>query len=571
MKRFYITFLLVLPLLLFSQGENDNWYFGGYAGVNFSNVTPNPLLNSAMGVIQQPVGSISDSNGDLLFYTDGKYVWNKDHQIMPNGILNTNGWNPYGVQLCILQHPANPNLYYIFTPVAFNNNNNGASSYTIIDMSLGNLSNGLPLGDVMPNSNSIPLIDENGVSFSANNVNIVRHSDNNSFWVVVPNKTKLYSYLVNNQGFVNTPVVSNMPLNIPNYSPTTHDAYLKISPKVSVSNNFSNYLYISHWGQVSAGNWASVKVLSFNNTTGKVTNDFVLDISTNPSGSSTAEFNNNGSILYIGANGNSKVYGIDMVNISSSVNSYLLPINYSSYTAGPKDMQRNKWGDIYMPFEDSNGYLAKILNPNSFNNASIDVNNVYLQGKNTNNNLPQLVQTKNTTGDCVPNILLTSSETNTTFTYRASNSITTQTNYSTASNQDIQMKAGSYISLNPNTHIKGKFWAKIEGCRVDGGSNEQSSRNAGLFQKPIELSLDLRTKENVEEKNINVYPNPISTLFTIDSGNEKLLSWELYDFSGKKVSEGEKEKADIQHLPSGAYVLKIKLEKRNISKTIIKK
>ncbi|UMQ43982.1 T9SS type A sorting domain-containing protein [Chryseobacterium sp. Y16C] len=571
MKRFYIMFLLTLPLLLFSQGENDNWYFGGFAGVNFSNVTPNPLLNSAMGVIQQPVGSISDINGGLLFYTDGKYVWNRDHQIMPNGILNTNGWNPYGVQLCILPHPGNPNLYYIFTPVAFYNNNSGISSYTIIDMSLGNLSNGLPLGDVMPNSNSIPLVDENGASFSANNVNIVRHSDNNSFWVVVPNKTKLYSYLVNNQGLINTPVVSNMPLNIPNYSPTTHGAYLKISPKVSVSNNFSNYLYISHWGQVSAGNWASIKVLSFNNTTGKVTNDFVLDISTNPSGSSTAEFNNNGSILYIGANGNSKVYGIDMVNISGSVNSYLLPINYSSSTAGPKDMQRNKWGDIYMPFEDSNGYLAKILNINSFNNASIDVNNVYLQGKNTNNNLPQLVQTKNAIGDCVPNILLTSSETNTTFTYRASNSITTQTNYSTASNQNIKMKAGSYISLNPNTHIKGEFLAKIEGCRV-GDSNDQSSgRNAGLFQKPIELSLDLRTKENVEEKNINVYPNPVSTLFTIDTGNEKLLLWELYDFSGKKVLEGEKEKADIQHLPSGTYILKIKLAKRNISKTIIKK
>ena len=571
MKRFYIMFLLTLPLLLFSQGENDNWYFGGYAGVNFSNVTPNPLLNSAMGTIYQPVGSISDSNGNLLFYTDGKYVWNRNHQIMPNGILNTNGWNPYGVQLCILPHPGNSNLYYIFTPVAFYNNNSGISSYTIIDMSLGNLSNGLPLGDVMPNSNSIPLVDENGASFSANNVNIVRHSDNNSFWVVVPNKTKLYSYLVNNQGLVNTPVVSIMPLNIPNYSPTTRNVYLKVSTKVNVSNNFSNFLYISHWGQINATDWSSTKVLSFNNTTGKITTDFVLNITTNPGSSSTAEFNNSGSILYIGSNGGSKIYGIDMVNILSSVNYYLLPINYSSYTDGPTDMQRNKWGDIYMPFEDSSGYLAKILNQNSFNNGSIDVNNLYLGGKTTSRNLPQLVQTKNAIGDCVPNILLTSSETNTTFTYRASNSITTQTNYSTASNQNIQMKAGSYISLNPNTHIKGEFLAKIEGCRV-GDSNDQSSgRNAGLFQKPIELSLDLRTKENVEEKNINVYPNPVSTLFTIDTGNEKLLLWELYDFSGKKVLEGEKEKADIQHLPSGTYVLKIKLAKRNISKTIIKK
>jgi hypothetical protein len=571
MKRLYITFLLVLSLFLFSQGENDNWYFGGYAGVNFSVVTPNPLLNSAMATIHQPVGSVSDSNGGLLFYTDGKYVWNREHQIMPNGTLSAGG--TWGAQLCILHHPTNHNLYYIFTPVAFYNNNTGISSYTIIDMSLGNVSptNGLPLGDVMPNSNSIPLIDENGLTFSSNNVNIVKHSDNNSFWVVIPNKTKIYSYLVNNQGVINTPVVSNMPLNIPYFSPLTHSSYLKISPKVNVSNNFSNYLYIAHWGGINATDWGSMKVLSFNNTIGKVTNDFVLDITTNPGGSSTAEFNNNGSILYIGANGGSKIYGIDMVNIFSSVNSYLLPINYSSYTSGPRDMQRNKWGDIYMPFEDNNGYLAKIINPNNFNNGSVDINDLYLQGRSTNDKLPQLVQTKNTIGDCVPDILLTSAEANNTFTYRASNTITTQTDYSTASNQNIQMKAGSYISLTPNTHIKGEFLAKIEGCRVGSSTEKSSGKSTILFQEPISLSLDLRTKENVEEKNINVYPNPVSSLFTIDIGNEKLLSWELYDFSGKKVLEGEKEKTNIQYVPSGSYVLKIKLEKRNITKTIIKK
>lgn len=31
------------------------------------------------------VATISDSNGDLLFYTDGVNVFNKNHQIMLNG------------------------------------------------------------------------------------------------------------------------------------------------------------------------------------------------------------------------------------------------------------------------------------------------------------------------------------------------------------------------------------------------------------------------------------------------------------------------------------------------------
>lgn len=29
--------------------------------------------------------SISDSAGNLLFYTNGEKVWNKNHEVMPNG------------------------------------------------------------------------------------------------------------------------------------------------------------------------------------------------------------------------------------------------------------------------------------------------------------------------------------------------------------------------------------------------------------------------------------------------------------------------------------------------------
>ncbi|REC52249.1 hypothetical protein DRF62_15825 [Chryseobacterium piscium] len=575
MKKFFLIASLLLFFLGYSQGENNNWYFGGKAAVNYSiQGSPAPLLNSNMQVGLQPVGSISDNNGKLLFYSDGKYVWNREHQIMQSGVLNT-GSGSYGIQLAILKHPNNSNLYYIFTPVPkFYNNgivSNGISCYTVIDMSLGGISSndGLPLGDVLPNHNSIPLVGENELPFAAANINVVKHSDNNSFWVVIPNKTKLYSYLVNNQGFVNSPIVSSMPLNIPSYSPSSHPSYLKTSPSVNVSSNFSNYLYISHWGAVNPTNWGSTKVLSFNNTTGQITTDFVLDISTNPSGSSTAEFTDDGSILYIGGNGSSNIYGIDMINIASPPNYYLLPINYSSSSSGPTDMQRNRYGDIYMPFEYSNGYLAKIINQNGFNNGSVDINDLYLQGRNTTRNLPQLVQSKSITGDCFQDLLLTGIEPNSAFIHRASNSIKTQTDYLVNSNQNIEMKAGSYILLSPNTTINGEFFAKIEDCATNSG-NSKSSNNP-IFEKPIKLSLDLRTNSNLIANKIKLTPNPTIDILNIKT-DSKINSVSVVDITGKKVNvKLDGDKVDVRSLPAGTYLINVETKDGISTEKFIKK
>ena len=570
MKKFYIILFLCLSLLGYSQGENDHWYFGNKAAVNFSGL-PAPLIDSEMPTDLQPVGSISDSDGNLLFYTDGKNIWNREHQIMPNGTLNNFGAWTYGSQLAISKHPGNPNLYYIFTPVpAYNNGSvsNGVSTYTVVDMSLGNIVNGVPLGDVLPNHNSIPLVDENNLQFAATNVNVVKHSDNKSYWVVIPNKTKLYSYLIDSQGLINYPVVSNIPANIPNYSPTTHPSYLKVSPKVNVSNNFSNYLYVVYWGGVNANDWASSKVLSFNNDTGKITTDFVLDITTNPGAGSCGEFTKNGSILYVGSNGSSIVHGINMVNISpSSINYYTLPINYSSSYEGPMDMQRNKYGQIYMPFEYNNQYLARINNQSVFNNANVDIYGLYLNGRTVGRNLPQFVQFTSKIGVCVQDIALTSPEPNYAYVYRASNSIKT-TNYSVAPNQNVEMKAGSFIMLTPDTEIEGKFLAKIEWCRV--GSERESAPESSAFDQPMRLSLDLRTKSIAENK-ILISPNPTSDILNIKS-DSKINNVSVVDMSGRKINVRlDGEKVDVKSLPSGTYLINIETKEGVSSQKFIKK
>ncbi len=94
------------------QNETNNWYFGDQAGLNFSNNSLSILTDGAMDT---PAGcaTISDSNGELLFYTNGQSVWNRNHGLMDNGTELAGEIN--GTQTSIIiPKPNDPNTYYIF-------------------------------------------------------------------------------------------------------------------------------------------------------------------------------------------------------------------------------------------------------------------------------------------------------------------------------------------------------------------------------------------------------------------------------------------------------------------------
>lgn len=98
---------------VFAQNETNNWYFGDNGGMNFDNGDFSVLNDGSM---QTPAGctSISDRDGNLLFYTNGQTVWNKNHEIMENGTDLAGEID--GVQTSIIiPRPNNENSYYIFT------------------------------------------------------------------------------------------------------------------------------------------------------------------------------------------------------------------------------------------------------------------------------------------------------------------------------------------------------------------------------------------------------------------------------------------------------------------------
>ena len=165
--------LLLTFLLSFSSTQAQNeaaiWYFGFNAGLDFNSGAPVALTNGMLST-NEGCSTISNSNGQLLFYTDGIRVWDKSHNVMPNG-TGLFG-NPSSTQSgIIVPKPNNPNLYYIFT-IDDEAGPNGLR-YSEVDLTLngGN-------GDVNANKNILL------TTPTAEKISAIEHANGNDIWVI---------------------------------------------------------------------------------------------------------------------------------------------------------------------------------------------------------------------------------------------------------------------------------------------------------------------------------------------------------------------------------------------------
>lgn len=552
MKNIYVIFILFLGFSAYPQGENDNWYFGNKAAVNFLTATPVVLTNSQMDTFEA-VGTASDSSGNLLFYTDGVTVWNREHQIMQNGTGLAG--NDSSQQLAIVKDPSNPNKYYIFTTaMALSSPPTSFIAYTIVDMSLGTIgSNGLNLGAVVPASKNIPILDPAGNIMQTEAITALPHANGNSYWILVPNGNYLYSYLLDSSGLSSTPVTSSL-----NFA-FNYVGNIRVSPKINTNLNFTHLISINRWSTNIGSD-----VFSFNNTTGNITNDYFINV--NSVNTFSSEFNKDGSILYLCGYGHNQLYAIDISNSQSSL--IINPIYTAiSSSTRPVILQRNMHNDIYAIIGNGS-YLGKIINPDTYGSSSLDINYTYLNGNNGRLGLPQLIPLHN---NCIPNITLSAPETNTNYVYQVENNIVTQLNYN-INNKNIIMNAGNSITLLPNTEITAgsNYLAAIKNCPA----MKPSTTKFPL--EPVKLYYDLDKEENNQNSFINdvisVYPNPTTSQFTINNQSNELDKWELFDLSGKLVLQGNQAVGSVEGLAKATYVLKVSLKNNEVKthKLIVK-
>ncbi len=341
MHKWRIFWLLTLQLFFtstFAQGEANIWYFGVNAGVDFNYNPPIALTNSAM-VANEGTAVLSDSIGQLLFYTDGITVWNRQHDTLFNG-NNLLGGSSSTQSALIIKKPASSSFYFIFT-IQEAEASTWKLSYSEVDM---NLDNGL--GGITNNKNTLLF------SPIAEKITAVKHANNTSIWLLSHDKftNRYLSFLITNNGVNPTPISY--------YAGSTDTSY-----QGGLTAPNSGYLKASQNGTKVACAFEKVNkidVLNFDNTTGQFSFDFTITTIVNPYG---VEFSPNDSLLY--------ATGIDPPTLTqfnlglsnpSTIISNSVSIDLPAYPF-TSSIQRGPDKKIYLS-RINNGFLDCIHNPN---------------------------------------------------------------------------------------------------------------------------------------------------------------------------------------------------------------
>jgi hypothetical protein len=282
--------ILILGVLindLQSQTRADNWYFGNLAGIQFTGDTL-VALQDGQATSQECTITMSEENGDLYFYSgmwlgaqsNETQLWNKNHEVMPNG---EDLWaDPSSSQgLVALLNPSNPREHYIFTldeggPLG---EQIAKLYYSILDHDLDD-----GLGDIKENKKNVFV--KGGLS---QKLAVTKKSDDSGYWIVTHQSpgTEIYVFSLDSNGLDTTPQVFNGILQ--NDSPFGGAGFTKFS---------SDGLKLAMCQRVQTGN---AEIFNFDPSDGEVSNPVVIKVPANIGASWPygIEFSPNSELLYV--------------------------------------------------------------------------------------------------------------------------------------------------------------------------------------------------------------------------------------------------------------------------------
>ena len=96
-----------------------------------------------------------------------------------------------------------------------------------------------------------------------------------------------------------------------------------------------------------------------------------------------------------------------------------------------------------------------------------------------------------------------------------------------------------------------------------------------LFEEPKQNNYTTSIDQIPEKENsLTIYPNPASTLLTINNGNQIIREISLCDVLGKEIKtytiNASKTDLTISHLNKGVYFLRILTDKGMVNKSFVK-
>ena len=375
-KHLLILSVLFCTLTSNAQRQAANWYFGNNAGINFDDSNNVTALTDGALFTEEGCTSISDDDGNLLFYTNGENVYNRNHQVMPNG-FNLNGNQSSTQSAIIIPKPQNSDIYYIFTvDTEFNGDPDEGFQWSEIDMSLDG-----GLGDITNLKNQI-LLNNSSEKLSA----VLKDCQSESIWVVTfadengfgNNFNTVYAYEVTATGVNTNPVISTLPVNI-----TEQRGYLKFSPngeKLAFA-NLSQGFFIANF-DLNSGNatFQSSHTVAFQHNNSSTQSPYGL------------EFSPNSNFLYV-----SSYFQANDINNPNIQYNALLQYDMNAINLGDSEiliddrqgyrsaLQLGPDGNIYRTISETYNtgvpFLSVIEDPNNlglacnYQNAAIDLNN----------------------------------------------------------------------------------------------------------------------------------------------------------------------------------------------------
>jgi len=573
------VFLIIVHFVLISTsiGQNDlrnaNWAMSNQAGLNFNFTSPQPF-SSSIGIENTSSASVSDTDGNLLFYTNGLTVWNSDNSVMTGGTGLIGGFGDVSQNIVIVPNPNDSNKYYIFSisggQIIAGLPRHGLR-YSEVTMSNG-------FGSV--SSPNTPLEDEFGTLIDDNYVNnygkitTASHSNGIDYWLIAEIGTRVFSYLIDDEG-VNFALASNSPiLTLPGttYMEGLSEEICSGNGPMKISPDNSRIL-IGYAGTYDIANnfdGGRLMVGLFNDGTGAVTDfiDIQRDVSIGARILTGAEFSPNGNTIH-------QLYEGFIISNTIILNiANLLEITDTSIletSIDVRNLQRAIDGRIYFESFDITQptpfFISFIGNPNA---EPFDVQFNVLNANSASfiGSIPTWVQNQNclrtlTTSSLISNSLNLDRE-NWIVSSNIINSLVSGTP------TRVIYHAGEYIELNPGfeTQNGSEFVAYIEGC-----SGNFAYRPSNPDANPSQ-ALEKTSVLSASSK-LQIYPNPSNTFVNIALEANKLKSIVITSLDGKVILNqnvnSNSEQIDVSSYSKGMYLITVQTDEgKTINKKFIK-
>ena len=348
-----------------TENVSNQWYFGEQAGIEFSN-GPIAILDANNQDAQEGCATVSDVNGDLLFYTNGYTVWNKDHQVMVNG--DTIGGDQQSAQnALIMPFAGDATMFYLFTTEQVYGDDEYALRYSIVDMKEDAARGKVIVKNVKLMDNSTERV--TGSGFTGSDLIMAHEFGNNMFRTYQTSANGLSGAIFSPFGEVHDFM-----------NELSATGYMKISPT-------NNQIAVNIPGT------SQVEILDLNQ--GRVSNPRLID--TGEPDLYGLEFSPGGTKLYLTTSSKLIQYDLDSLN-SANPATDIQATKFDGYTqgAGYGALQTGPNGVVYMAVDNSST-IGTIEAPegddagNAFNPSGFD-----LQGRVSRLGLPNFAQNQST-------------------------------------------------------------------------------------------------------------------------------------------------------------------------------